>query len=51
MTIRKTSPEIKAMIETLWFEREELILQQRAKYPTAAILRELRLIDEKDPDT
>ena len=38
MTIRKTSPEIKAIVERLWFEREELILQQRAKYPTAAIL-------------
>ena len=38
MTIRKTSPEIKAIVERLWFEREEMILQQRAKYPTAAIL-------------
>ena len=38
MTLRRNSPEVKAMIERLWFEREELIAQQRTKYPTAAIL-------------
>lgn len=38
MTLRKNAPEIKAMVERLWFEREELILQQRERYPTEAIL-------------